>query len=672
MSLVLVFLAIAIVAASGLPGLWARRRSSWGEHVALSMVLCGALLGLVGAGLGLQGESAHVLALPLPLAGSGAGLAVDALSAFFLIPIFVIGGLGAVYGLVYWRQADHATNGRKVRLFWGWLVAGMGVLVLARNSLVFLLGWEVMALSAFFLISAQDGQAEVRKASWVYLIATHFGTLCLFAMFVLLRQAAGTFDLQPVPVEQASLGLLTAIYFLALIGFGLKAGIMPLHFWLPSAHANAPSHVSAILSGVMIKMGIYGLVRIFGLLPAPPVAWGTILLVLGAVSGVLGVVFAIGQHDLKRLLAYHSVENIGIIVMGLGLAMAGRSQGRTDWTVLGLAGCLLHVWNHGLFKSLLFFSAGSVVHATGTREMDQMGGLAKAMPRTALMFLIGALAICGLPPLNGFISELFIYLGLFRSMGVAEGPSWMGAGLAVPALAIIGALAVACFVKAYGVVFLGLPRGRASLHAHESPLSMIAPMAILAACCVLIGLAPFAVAPILNRVVESWTMQVVSDEMQLATLVPLTSISMMGFVFLALAASVSFLVLRVLRLRGVRRQGTWDCGYAQPTARMQYTASSFAQTLVGLFRWVLRPRVHRPEVSDPFPAAARFESHVEDIVLDGQILPFACVAERWLGRIRVFQQGLTHHYVLYILAAVLGLLAWAIPMDQVIARFFAR
>jgi formate hydrogenlyase subunit 3/multisubunit Na+/H+ antiporter MnhD subunit len=381
MSLVLILTAAALVAVSGLPGLLATRRSMWGQWVAAVLAGMAAAVGLAGAGRALLSDAAPCAwALPSCLMGGDLTVAVDPLSAFFLVPVFLMGGLGSVYGLGYWRQVDHPSNGRRLRLFWGLLIAGMALLLVARQAMVFLLGWEVMALSAFFVIGTEDHLAEVRRADWLYLIATHLGVLALFAMFALMRVATGSLALRPIGVAEAHLGLLTAIAALALLGFGLKAGVMPLHFWLPSAHAGAPSHVSALLSGVIIKMGIYGLVRIAGLLPLPPVAWGSVLLILGAVSGVLGVVLALAQHDLKRLLAYHSVENIGIIVMGLGLALIGRALGRTDWVVLGLAGCLLHVWNHALFKSLLFLGAGSVVHAVHTREIDRLGGLAKAMP----------------------------------------------------------------------------------------------------------------------------------------------------------------------------------------------------------------------------------------------------------------------------------------------------
>ena len=389
------------------------------------------------------------------------------------------------------EAGGHPENGRKLRFFYGTLTAGMALVVIARNGVLFLFGWEIMALSAFFLVTTEDGVREVRRSGWIYLVATHVAALCLLALFSLLRAASGSFSLEPLQANSLTpAGTMypwsaTAIFVCALVGFGLKAGIMPLHVWLPGAHANAPSHVSAIMSGVMIKMGIYGLVRVLGAAAAPPLAWGYTVLGLGVVSGVLGVAFAVGQHDLKRLLAYHSIENIGIIVIGLGLALIGRTLARADWIVLGLGGALLHVWNHALFKSLLFFSAGSVIHATGTREIDRLGGLAKAMPRTSLAFLVGAVAICGLPPLNGFVSELLIYLGLFGTLGIGEGSACPLAAFAAPALALIGGLAVACFVKVFGAVFLGSARTEVARHAHESAGSMLGPMGVLMGCCLL-------------------------------------------------------------------------------------------------------------------------------------------------------------------------------------------
>lgn len=663
-----------MAAASGLPGLWADRRASWGERVSAAMLAVASVIGLAGVAMALQsGATTETISLALPLTGHAAAFSLDALSAFFLVPIFLIGAIGGIYGLGYWKQSDHPMNGRRLRLFWGWLVAGMAIVVLARNSIIFLMGWEIMALAAFFLISAEDHLPEVRRSSWIYLVATHFGTLFLFAMFATLRLAVGSFDLHAIDLAGASVGRMSLIFLLAVIGFGLKAGIMPLHFWLPAAHANAPSHVSAILSGVMIKMGIYGLMRITSLMTQPPMAWGAILLALGAISGVLGIVHALAQHDFKRLLAYSSVENIGIMLIGLGMALVGRTLGRTEWIVLGMAGCLLHVWNHSLFKSLLFLCAGSVLHATDTRQIDRLGGLAKKMPWTAALFLTGAIAICGLPPLNGFISEICIYAGMFRGIESAENPASLGIAFLAPILALIGALAVACFVKFYGAVFLGEPRTAATGQAHEASAGMIGPMVLLAVGCAFIGLAPGVVAPVLDRAVAAWSGAAPqAQSITIASLLPLGKFGMMAIALSVTAVIIWILLKGRLRIEMAVRQGTWDCGYARPTARMQYTGSSLSEMLVGLFRWVLRPQVRRPDTSPLFPERLHYRSGVEDFALDRAILPLSATAEGWLARLRSLQQGLTQHYLLYILLAVVALMIWTMPVGKLIARMAAR
>ncbi|HZT81455.1 MAG TPA: proton-conducting transporter membrane subunit, partial [Gemmataceae bacterium] len=359
MSEVLTLLGILLAGLSGVPGLCLSRTGRAGQWLAALTAALGSVCGLAGIACFWATGDSRPISLPCPVPGAEFRVGMDGLSAFFLLPIFLISLLGSVYGLGYWKQTEHPDNGRKVSFFYGVMTAGMALLVVARDGVLFLFGWEIMALAGFFLVTTEDQRQQARRAGWVYLVATHAAVLCLFAAFALLRSAAGSFALAAVPAEAITPGRATAIFALAVVGFGLKAGIMPLHVWLPSAHAIAPSHVSAIMSGVLIKMGIYGIVRVTSLLPEPPVAWGGVLLGLGVGSGVLGVAFAVGQHDLKRLLAYHSIENIGIIVVGVGLALVGRSLGRTDWVVLGLGGGLLHVWNHGLFKSLLFLSAGS-------------------------------------------------------------------------------------------------------------------------------------------------------------------------------------------------------------------------------------------------------------------------------------------------------------------------
>ncbi len=668
MALDLILLAVALAGASGVPGLGLRRDARWGERMAAGLMGLAAVAGLAGAVAGLCRPAGPSVFFPWPAAGD-TRVGLDPLSAFFLVPVFLMGGLGPLYGLGYWPQHRHPGNGRRLRFFWGLLVAGMGLLIISRHALAFLLGWEIMALSAFFLVSTEDHRPGSREAGWIYLAATHVGTLALFALFALWRHATGSYEMQPAGREAMSLGLMNLFFVLALLGFGLKAGVIPLHFWLPGAHAAAPTHVSAMLSGVVLKTGIYGLVRWLSFLPDAPVAWGTTLLGLGMVSGLLGVVFALGQHDLKRLLAYHSVENIGIILMGLGLALLGRATGRPAWVALGLAGGLLHVWNHGLFKALLFLCAGAVVHRTRTRQIDRLGGLARAMPWTAALFLVGAVAICGLPPLNGFVSEWFLYLGLLNG-GLPPENSPLAPLVAVPVLALIGTLAVACFVKVQGAVFLGEPRTRTALLAREAPWVMRLPMVVLAAGCVAVGVAPVLVVPVLDASIACWLADADVTAVPLASLAPTGGVGLMAVALLAGIAVPALWLVR--RTRAARRGPTWDCGYARPTGRMQYTAGSFARLIVRMFRHVVRPRETPPRVTGLFPARARMHGHVDEVVLDRLLRPAGRRMEDRLAWFRRFQHGLAQHYVLYILLILLALLCTLFSFEPFIAPWRTR
>jgi hydrogenase-4 component B len=674
MPLLLTVSAIALAAASGLPALALPRRSGWGQLSAFILLALACATGLVGAAMGLFEGASEPLYFPWPAVG-GSLVGLDPLSAFFLVPVFLIGGLGAFYGLGYWPAKRNPRTSRCLFFFYGLLVAGMALLVVARQAFAFLMGWETMALSGFFLVGLEDQRKESRRASLVYLVATHLSTLALFGMFLLWRHATGSFAL--AGAASMSSGAMNGIFFLGLLGFGLKAGIVPLHFWLPGAHAAAPSQVSAILSGVVIKMGIYGLLRMLSLLPGIPASWGALVLVLGAISGLFGVVFALAQHDVKKLLAYHSVENIGIILMGLGIALIGRSSGRPELLVLGLAACLLHVWNHSLFKPLLFLGAGSVVHATGTRAIDRLGALSKAMPWTAALFLVGAVAICALPPLNGFVSELLVYLGLFNGL-VGDGAGLAMAAFVAPVLAMIGALAVACFVKVLGATFLGSARSPEAERAVESPPSMLVPMAILAALCAFIGLAPSLLQPPLDAAIASWsgsgaaqgsaagTVEVVGSNAipSIGTLAPLGQIGLAAAALLVIAALAAFLFSRGTRVAsGTPKRPTWDCGYAKPTSRMQYTSSSFARGIVGMFAWLLRPKAEPGRIQGHFPDAEVLHGEVDEAVLDRVLRPALRGMEslsRWSHR---FQQGLTQHYVLYILIALVALLCTLLPFD---------
>ncbi len=651
----MVLAGIATIGFSGLPGWLFPTRSSAGQRITTVLLLLGSGLGLCGVAAALLAGGAPALHVPWVLPWGQFAVTIDPLSAVFLIPVFLIPALGSIYGLDYWKQPTHPETGGRLGFFYGLLAGGMALVVLARDSVLFLIAWEVMALAAYFAAAVEEDNPEVRRAGWVYLIATHIGTLCLIAMFCLWHRATGSFALEAAPgIPAPAAG---TIFVLALIGFGFKAGLMPLHVWLPGAHANAPSHVSAVMSGVMLKMGVYGLVRMTALMPAPAAWWGGTLLAAGAVSGIAGITFALGQHDLKRLLAYSSIENIGIIAMGLGLALLGRFHGRPEWVLLGLGGALLHVWNHSLFKSLLFFNAGAIIHAAQTREMDRMGGLGRKMPWAMGLFVAGAVAICALPPMNGFAGEWLLYVGLFQTLGLGAEPGVPVAALAAVALALIGALAVACFVKVLGTVYLGSARLAPPRPAHDPSGLMLAPMIALAAGCAGIGLFPAFASPLLDRAVGAWS-AASGTPLSLATVASLRWITVLG---LALAVLLGLIVLvskRLPRAKQITRTGTWDCGYARPTPRMQYTGSSFGQSLVNLGMFMLWPIRHRPSLVAPFPGSVPFKTIVPDTVLDRLILPVFRLAGRHAPRFRILQQGQTHVYVLYILIMLCVLLVW--------------
>ncbi|KAF0220537.1 MAG: NADH dehydrogenase [Geobacteraceae bacterium] len=655
----LLFFGVLLTASSGVPGLFLKNASGIGQKFATALMAAGSLAGISGAAAVFMTERTETFTINWSLPFDACEIGIDPLSALFLLPIFVVSLCCALYANGYWPAAKHPANIRKLTFFFGLLTSALALLVMARNGVLFLMAWEIMAISCYFALTAEDEKPEVREAGTLYMITTHIGTLALFAMFALLRTAGSSFRFPLVNSLDAAGPLAAAIFAAALFGFGLKAGLMPLHIWLPSAHANAPSHVSALMSGVLIKMGIYGLVRTLSFFTHIPLWWGITVLVIGIVSGVLGVTFAIGQHDLKRLLAYHSIENIGIIAMGIGVALIGRTMGNPTLVLLGLAGALLHVLNHAIFKSLLFLSAGSVIHAIGTREIDLMGGLARRIPYTAVSFLTGAVAICGLPPLNGFVSEFLIYLGFFSGVKEGTGAAMPFLALAAPSLALIGGLAVACFIKVYGIAFLGLPRSREAGEAHEGGWEMRAPMLFLAILCGFIGIFPPAVAQLLERAAFAWLPELAVSGRRLATAAPLGWITVVSFALLGIVAGLAFIFRKRLKAGSVGSTGTWDCGYARPAPRMQYSASSFGEMLVKLSGGVLRPHRELPEIKGLFAGAARFASHVPETVLELIYLPFLRRANEKLSVVRKLQHGQLHLYILYTFATLVLLLIWA-------------
>ena len=611
----------------------------------LALTLAGAMAALAAAAVVLAGGAEWEWRSEYSVGGELLHLRLDALSALFVALLSVGGGAGAAYAHEYWADQDYPQSAPRGRRWWSTMVLSQGVVLLASNGLHFLLAWELFTVSAYFLITLDRQRREVRAAGWLYLAASHVGTLGLFAFFGALASRTGSWELGPM----RDAGQLAPLFWLALVGFGLKAGMFPLHIWLPSAHARAPSHVSAMLSGVSLKLGIYGLVRFTGWLPVPPAApW--VVIGLGAVTALLGIAFALAQTDLKRLLAYCSVENIGIILIGLGAAMLGATHGDAPWGRLALAGALLHVWNHGLFKSLLFYGAGAVLHATGTREMSRLGGLWRAMPWTAALFALGAVAISALPPLNGFVSEWLVYLGLLDAVTGRSPAAWAAMPAAI-ALGATGALALAAFIKAGAMIFLGAPRTSAAAHAHECGPWMRGPMLALAGACVLIGLAPALFWPALARAVGAWHPAWMDRQVP----APLFMLGPVQIAIAVLASAAGAGLWWLVRTRGLRRGPTWDCGYAAPTARMQYTGGSFAGIGAGWFGWILQPerRLQRPRAL--FPLVALRVERLPETVLERVIEPAARAILQLSAAARRLQHGRLQFYIAYVVGGLAAL-----------------
>lgn len=646
--------AATILALSGVPGLLLNCPAQ-GQRIAALLVVFASFIGEIAVTGLLRGSPGAVCQIDWPLPFGPALLSADLLSTIFLMPLFLVAGCVSVYSIAYWPAREKSDAG-KLTLFLGLFAASMIVVVMARHSVLFLMAWEVMALSGYFLSATEQQNPEVQRAGTVYLIATHTGTMALFVMFSLLRETSGAFIFPLSNSISQSAPATMVIIITALIGFGGKAGIMPLHFWLPGAHANAPSHVSAMMSGVMLKMGVYGILRTLSFFDTLPAWTGWLILLLGAWSAVNGIAMAAGQINLKRLLACSSIENIGIIFIGIGLALVGMQMHTPYLVVCGLFGAFIHIINHGLFKSLLFLGSGALIHCAGTREIDWMGGLARRMPLTSALFLIGALAICGLPPLNGFVGELFLYLGAITDGVTSPLPL---AALVAPALALAGGLAVITFVKLYGIIFLGNPRSAAVADSHEATAAMTAPMVLLGAGCLLTGLAPPLLVRLVTPAVELYsglTAPAIAHVTSQAPLEQLTSVNILLISFVLLIGAAY-----LLRLRGLpsSRGTTWGCGYLEPTPRMQYTGTSFSEMAVNMLGAIAAPNRLRPAIEAVIPpACARFLYTATEPLLDRILTP----AFQWAGLafsyLRRVQHGRLHIYLLYIFVTLCVLMIW--------------
>ncbi len=602
-------------------------------------------------------------------------LRLDPLAGFFLLLVSVLGLALSIFSFGYVRGFYGRKNVGVLGAFYNLLLLATTLVFLAGNAFFFLMAWELMALTAWCLVSFEHEQAETRQAGVLYFIMSHVGTGCLILGFLLLSDAAGGYDFGNFHSLGERLGpaRANAAFLLFLVGFGVKAGIVPLHIWLPAAHPVAPSNVSALMSGVIIKTGIYGLTRVFfDFLGAPPMWWGVTVLVLGIVSAVLGVLYALMEHDLKRLLAYHSIENIGIILMGLGAALIFLHTNHPTLAALALLAGLFHTLNHAVFKGLLFLGAGAVLHATGTRNMEELGGLIKRMPRTALYFLVGAVAISALPPLNGFVSEWLTYQALLQGFGVTTSLTRLVFPIGGALLALTGALAAACFVKAFGITFLAQPRSEHAVHAHEASPTMLAGMALLAAFCFFLGLFPNTFFALLDPLTLSLAGAAISTQLAAADGFVLTALGRDAGTVSTLGIALATLCLLPLPLglwwmlgRGaVRRVGpTWDCGLKGLTPQMEYTATAFSKPLRMIFKALFRP--HRAlqtefEFSRYFATTIRFESHIEETFEKRIYRPLQRAILRASRRMRALQAGSLQAYLIYIFVTLLLLLMWIV------------
>lgn len=530
---------------------------------------------------------------------------IDLLSAFFIFIISLIALFCSVYAIGYVKHYYRKYDIGALGLFYNSFILGILLLLTASNGIFFLIGWEIMAIASYFSIIYDRHDQENVKAGFLYLVMTYVGTTFIIVAFLLLYKFTGSFDFETIKTGVVSLpvGVKNIVFLSALIGFGIKAGIIPLHIWLPAAHPAAPSHISALMSGVMIKTGIFMMIRFFlDILQPIPIWWGIVVLLFGIVSSLLGVLYALTEHDIKRLLAYHSIENIGIILLGLGSALIFSSLNMPALALLSLVAALFHTLNHAIFKSLLFLGAGSVINQMHTRNMEEYGGLIKYMPRTAFFFLIGSMAISALPPFNGFFSEWLTFQSLFQGIITLNSATRWLFVLAVGALAFTGGLALACFVKVFGSIFLARPRSAEVVHAKESPPSMLFGMGALALLSFLFGIFSSQATRLLGKIGQTFAIfqnmpaTVLTENNQSLT-VSNSFASVSGLAFLAIFTGVIIVVIFIIHSVVNKRQkiiagATWDCG-TDLTPRMEITSTGFARSIVVIFRGILKPSIQR-------------------------------------------------------------------------------
>ena len=652
--------------------LW--RHPSAARSVGCGAALGGSLLVLVGSAAAIFSGSSTEISLPFGNPVFTWAIRMDPLSAFFNATLAALASAVSLYSFGYLRPMEGRRNLGAFGFFFNLQLLSVALVFTASNAFFFLVAWEVMALAAYCLISFEHEKKETRNAGMLFMIMSHAGTGLLLIAFLVLASASGSLDFssfhllasQLPPIRQGT------VFLLFLFGFGVKAGLVPVHIWLPKAHPVAPSNVSALMSGIVIKTGIYGMARVFFDFYGPPPLWmGTLLLGLGVASALLGVLYALMEHDLKRLLAWHSIENIGIILMGFGAALMFRSLGYASLAALALIAALYHTFNHAMFKGLLFLGAGSVVQATHTRNMEKMGGLIRRMPVTALCFLVGAVAISGLPPLNGFVSEWLTYQALLAGFGTTHSLTRLMFPIAGSLLALTAALAAACFVKAFAIPFLALPRSEEAADAREVSLPMRAGMAVLALGCVALGLGATWFVRVFDPITQQALGVRASSALVMArgwALSPGTAhggtISTAGIALFFLFAGAAFALPLAMRWRRRSVRGpAWDCGLPGLTADNEYTATAFSKPLRMIFSALYRPRREiqaEYEVSPYYPSAIHFESEIEHPIEKHLYDPLRQWIMAVANRMKGIQAGSINLYLTYIFLTLILLLLFGV------------
>ncbi len=636
------------------------RRASiviYGVTMAVSVVATAASLNWLIEG----GTKSSTVVLPLGLPWLGAHFQLDQLTSFFLVVINLGGSLASLYGLGY---GGHEKAPHRVLPFFPAFLAGMNLVLLADDAFSYLLCWEFMSLASWALVMAHHREPGNAKAGYIYLVMASFGTLALLLAFGLLAGPAGDYGFAAIRGAQHTPYVATLVLILMLLGAGSKAGLVPLHVWLPLAHPAAPSHVSALMSGVMTKVAIYGFIRVvFDLLGPPTWQASVIVLFLGSITAVMGILYAMMEKDLKRLLAYSTIENVGVIFASLGLALGFQANGLKLAAALAFTAALFHVLNHSFFKSLLFFGAGAVLTSTGERDMDRLGGLIHRMPFTSFAVLVGCVAISALPPFNGFVSEWLMFQAVLQSPDL---PQW-ALKIMVPAvgamLALAAALAAACFVKFFGVAFLGRPRSDAAEKAGEVDRTSLAAMFVLAALCLLAGILPGPVIDALSRVsieILGGRMPIQANEAWLS-IVPIAESKssyngLLVMVFITLSASMAVYFIHRFASRALRRGPAWGCGFTDPTPAAQYSGVSFAQPIRRVFGTVFyaRDHVEMPPPGDVRPARLRIELH--DPIWEGMYQPIAVAVSFLSERLNRLQFLTIRQYLSLVFVTLVALL----------------